>query len=141
MATWNQIKTDTQALLDKTQRVIDFYSNTSSEQTYRFKVFADDSDTTGLGFEWTGEGGGDAYWNAWRTANPTLNGSNGTDLQNIWYHMWSAHFNEDITKDGNAKSIGELIAMQQAQHDEYTILLNNAQAQIDAGNGDVDPEA
>ena len=55
--------------------------------------------------------------------------------------MWSAHFNEDITKDGNAKSIGELIAMQQAQHDEYTILLNNAQAQIDAGNGDVDPEA
>ena len=141
MATWNQIKTDTQALIDKKQRIVDFYSDTSDSDTWNFKVFTDADDDTGLGFSWTGSGGATAYWNAWRTANPTLDGSNGNAHQNIWYEMWSEFQDSHMYQDTNAKSIGEIIAIQQAELTEYEGVLADAQAQIDAGNGDVDPSA
>ena len=44
-------------------------------------------------------------------------------------------------QDTNAKSIGEIVAIQQAELTEYEGVLADAQAQIDAGNGDVDPTA
>lgn len=141
MATWNQIKTDTQALINTKQRIVDFYSNTSDSETWAFKVFEDDDDTTGLGFSWTGTGGADAYWNAWRAANSSLDGSNGSVLENIWHNMWSDHFNENFAQDGNSKSKGEIIAIQQAEIATFQAQLDRAQTEIDAGNGDVDPSA
>ena len=72
MATWNQIKTDTQALIDKKNKILDFYGDTSDSATWSFTVYEDEDDATGLQFSWTGTGGATAFWNAWRTDNSSF---------------------------------------------------------------------
>ena len=136
MATWNQIKTDTTAIIAKKQRVLDWYDVDASSQTWSWTM-RDDNDNED-NYSYTGTGGGNSFWAAWRSDHPNLNGTNGTDCENLWYQNWSEWNDDSFTIDGNATSRGELISRTQAEKAGFEIILADAQAQIDAGNGDVE---
>ena len=134
MATWNQKKADCEALIAKKQNMVKFYGDTSDSMTWNFEI-------EGVQFSWTGSGGATAYWNAWRAANPSLDGT-GTDAEILWYEHWDNFVNENVQRDGTDLTWAQFVIDQNAEITAFTNgLLAECQAQIDAGNGDVDPEA
>ena len=136
MATWNQIKTDLNTLISKKQRVLDFYDPDASSQTWSFTM-RDDNDNED-NYSYTGTGGGASFWAAWRSDHPSLDGSNGTDCENLWHRNWSEWNDEVFTLDGNSVSKGEIIARNQSEMTGLEDWLALVQAEIDAGNGDVE---
>ena len=136
MATWNQTKTNLEKMIAKKQEVLDWFDPNSSSQTWNF-VMRDSNDNED-NYTYTGTGGGNSYWAQWRSDHPNLNGSNGTDLENLWYQNWTEWNDEVFTLDGNPTSKGEIIARTQTEKATFEDLLAVAQAEIDAGNGDVE---
>lgn len=128
-------------MIDKKQNIVDFYTDTSESRTWSFTFKEEPEDASGLQYSYTGTGGATAFWNAWRSDNSDLDGTSGTVLENAWYDAWSEFSDGRMHQDGNVKSIGEIVAIQQSEIDYYTNYLVNVQAEIDAGNGDVDPTA
>ena len=131
MATWNQKKADCEALIAKKQNMVKFYGDTSDSMTWSFTI-------EGVQFAWTGSGGATAYWNAWRAANPDLDGT-GTDAEIVWYEHWYNFTQGNVQQDDVSWNWSDLVSNQNA---EITALqeglLATCQAQIDAGNGEVD---
>ena len=114
--------------------MVKFYGDTSDSMTWNFEI-------EGVQFSWTGSGGATAYWNAWRAANPSLDGT-GTDAEILWYEHWDNFVNENVQRDGTDLTWAQFVIDQNAEITALTNgLLAECQAQIDAGNGDVDPEA
>ena len=125
-------------MIDKKQNIVDFYSNTSDSRTWSFTIQNGDDETDRLQFAWTGSGGAQAYWDAWRAANSDADGTSGNFCQDEWYAQWVAFSDGVMYQDTNSKSIGEIVAIQQADITAFNERLVKAQAEIDAGNGDVE---
>lgn len=85
------------------------YEDTSDSLTIGYTHSTGDEPPVLTTHSWTGTGGMTAYWNDWRTNNPSLDGSNGTEGENHFHYAWQDFVNENFTQDGVAKTKAEMI--------------------------------
>ncbi len=74
-----------------------YYSNNLA-LNHTFNLY-DENDNVISSVSYNGNGGGAAMWAEWRSANPTLDGTNGTDAENTLYNMYDDYINERFYLD------------------------------------------
>jgi len=109
---------DLDARIANEQKHIDWFNNVNG--SYGFMEVASLPTYTNVD-------GKNGYWAQWRLDNPSLDGSNGTDDENMQHFMWDEHQN-DTTDWTSVKTT------MQASIDSMTADRNHLQSNIDNGN-------
>ena len=120
MALFTDIKADLEAHRDFLQKKIDWVEGTNSNT---FTVYVNETSHT-----FTGTGGATAFWADWKSANSSLDGTNGTDDENAIWSLWNDFNVNGVDTDG-LTGHKERLAV-------FNTNIAEVQANIDAGRVD-----
>ena len=113
-----ELITDLEAKIAECDKWRAYYSNNLS-LNHTFNLY-DENDSVVDSISYNGNGGGAAMWADWRSANPSLDGTNGTDAENAFYEHYDDFINERFFIDSGGDD--SLVKSRSQMQAHYTSL-------------------